>query len=96
MSILKDGSYDYIPEPSLNPPEQPPAYVASCGHEITAPDDMETIRGESGGGYEWEDGVICTECAEANFNEWLKDIPLKQKMGMLGADFITLEELRNG
>jgi hypothetical protein len=96
MNVYKPGTFSMDSEPSLTPPEPPPAYVASCGHEITAPDDLELMRGESGGGYEWDDGVICTECAEANFNEWLKDIPLKQKMGMLGADFITLEELRNG
>jgi hypothetical protein len=95
MNVYKPGTFSMDSEPSLTPPEPPPAYVASCGHEITAPDDLELMRGESGGGYEWEGKIICPECAESKLDELINKTPLKVKMfSLLRSDFITLEELR--
>lgn len=96
MDVHKSGSYTYIPEPPVTPPAEPQAYTADCNHEITAPDDLELQRGESGGGYEWEGGVICPECAADRADEWWTGLTLKEKMALLKSEFKTLEELTRG
>ncbi len=81
-------------EPRLAPPDDPPIYIADCKHEVSNGDDLEVRRGCAGGVYEYKGENVCPECAEERFAEWVDGLTLRQKMDLIGARFITLEELK--
>jgi hypothetical protein len=81
------------PEPRLEPPDDGPNCVADCKHEIVFTDDYDQMQGTSGGAYDFHGKTECPECAKVRFDEWFAMVPLKQKMGLMGSDFLTLEEL---
>ena len=77
MYTFKSGSYAYTPEPNMEPPDDTPHVIASCGHEVYNGEEL----------FEWEDGkTLCPDCMEDKF----KEMSLIDRAELLGCEHRTI------
>ena len=68
----------------------PPECLADCGCSITPDDDVSALCGGTGGAFEFEGFTYCKDC----FLELVEEMPVVELAHLLGARFITWEEMR--